>query len=149
MNEAFDYLLNKNAELKETIQRMKIKEGLTKGNIKQRDSSCGDTRPTSPPPAPKPYGIERDLLNKYKEEQAENVSLRHRNACLVQSVTEERRIIDRLRIMKRIHLDGGEYWIWNNEEDNNLDTLLCPVVINKEDLIRIAEHGFNGIEESN
>jgi hypothetical protein len=52
----------------------------------------------------------------------------------------------RLRATKFFRFNDEEAWIWNDDMPNYIESIVCPIVIHRDDLTRIAQHGFNGIE---
>ncbi len=75
--------------------------------------------------------------------------LEYKNKGHVQHLEDLDKIIDRLRAVKFTYVGFSDdaVWIWNTDEPNYIKSLTCPIFISQEDLVRIANNGFNGIEE--
>lgn len=54
---------------------------------------------------------------------------------------ECRREIERLRTAITMHQDKarGDYWVWQGDGEDHLESLVCPVLIRPEDLIAILK----------
>lgn len=78
-------------------------------------------------------------------EKVENLERKNKGkAQIIKSLDDE---IERLREVKFFYTSHDGCWIWMNSEPNHIESLICPIIIKKDDLIRIAKNGFNGLEE--
>jgi hypothetical protein len=52
-----------------------------------------------------------------------------------------------MRLEKFHRFGEDECWSWTPDFPNNPESLVCPIVIHRDDLLRIGRDGFNGVEE--
>jgi hypothetical protein len=66
--------------------------------------------------------------------------------ALVHDLEKAEQMNTRLRATKFMHFNDEDCWVWNSDDPNYIESLVCPIAIHKEDLLRIAANGFNGVE---
>lgn len=71
-----------------------------------------------------------DLLQKVEQ-------LERKNAIIVDEANRESLHNRQLRIDRFKEFNGEECWIYSNDEFDNLETLVCPVVIKPAELLEI------------
>lgn len=65
---------------------------------------------------------------------------------LINEIERKERVLNEYRIKRFVNFAEDECWIWSPDSANFIDSLVCPIVIHKEDLLRIAKSGFNDLE---
>lgn len=82
----------------------------------------------------------QDVINLWKENKKLKKKLANAEALKEESFRQEDFLLQENKELKRKKFwsyDVEDYWIWQSDGDNYLDSLVCPVVISVEDLKEI------------
>jgi hypothetical protein len=66
--------------------------------------------------------------------------------ALVHDLEKAEQMNTKLRTVKFMNFNDEECWVWNSDDPNHTESLVCPIVIHRDDLLRIAANGFNDVE---
>jgi hypothetical protein len=103
-------------------------------------------RPVTPSKHSSSVKDEFDLETQLSEALRKIDKLKMAVKALVHDLEKAEQMNIRLRTVKFIHFNDEDCWVWNSDDPNHIESLVCPIVIHRDDLLRIAENGFNGVE---
>ena len=88
-----------------------------------------------------------EISQMYREDLNYLVSkLQHQNIFLESRVHSIYKELKNLRLTTFRQYADDEYFIWSTTEDNFVNSMVAPVIIDPKDLLRISRVGFNEVE---
>lgn len=75
----------------------------------------------------------------YKDKQIERLEIINKD--LIKDLARTEGVVDDLRNKRFVRFGNEDCWIYDKDDDNDLESLVCPVVIDKDVLIELLSEG--------